>query len=85
MTPAADLDTGIRERAYQLWEAAGRPDGCDLEHWLQAEALVVGTAAVETPAAKPKRARKVVEPEAVEIEPAKAAKPAKAKKAKAIV
>ena len=27
----------IRRRAYQLWENAGRPDGRDLEHWLQAE------------------------------------------------
>jgi hypothetical protein len=25
-------------RAYQLWEAAGRPAGRDAEHWLQAEA-----------------------------------------------
>ena len=27
----------IRHRAYQIWENAGRPDGRDLEHWLQAE------------------------------------------------
>ncbi len=24
-------------RAFQIWEAAGRPAGRDLEHWLQAE------------------------------------------------
>lgn len=27
----------IRERAYALWEAEGRPDGRDLDVWLQAE------------------------------------------------
>lgn len=28
----------ILERAYQLWEEAGRPDGRDNEFWHQAEA-----------------------------------------------
>ncbi len=27
----------VQVRAHQLWEEAGRPAGCDLEHWLQAE------------------------------------------------
>ena len=27
----------VAQRAYHLWEAAGRPVGQDLEHWLQAE------------------------------------------------
>ncbi|SHJ13486.1 Protein of unknown function [Roseomonas rosea] len=27
----------IRERAYQLWESAGRPDGQHDAHWAQAE------------------------------------------------
>ena len=27
----------VAQRAYQLWEAAGRPIGRDLEYWLQAE------------------------------------------------
>ena len=27
----------IAERAYLLWEQAGRPEGKALEHWLQAE------------------------------------------------
>ena len=26
----------IRERAYQLWEQAGRPEGGDLEFWERA-------------------------------------------------
>ncbi len=28
----------VAQRAYQIWQAAGRPTGRDLEHWLQAEA-----------------------------------------------
>ena len=27
----------IATSAYYLWEAAGRPNGCALEHWLRAE------------------------------------------------
>ena len=27
----------IRTRAHQLWEAAGKPDGHDLEFWAEAE------------------------------------------------
>lgn len=27
----------ISFRAFQIWEAEGRPTGRDLEHWLQAE------------------------------------------------
>lgn len=30
-------DNQIRERAYQLWEQAGRPHGQAIEHWLRAE------------------------------------------------
>ena len=51
------VEAGIREQAYRLWEAAGRPDGCDLEHWLQAEALVSKTVEPEAAPAKPKRAK----------------------------
>lgn len=77
---SADLEAGIRERAYALWEAAGRPEGCDLEHWLQAETMVGETVVGETVVvdaaapAKPKRAKKT--------ETAAEPKPAKAKKAK---
>jgi Protein of unknown function (DUF2934) len=31
----------VRERAYQLWEAAGRPDGRSDEFWQRAEAEIV--------------------------------------------
>ena len=27
----------VAERAYELWEKAGKPHGQDLEHWFQAE------------------------------------------------
>src|SRR2546421_361036 len=27
----------IRERAHQIWEKGGRPEGRDTDHWLQAE------------------------------------------------
>lgn len=32
-----------RERAYALWEQAGRPEGRHLDHWQQAEAPEPGT------------------------------------------
>jgi len=28
----------VRERAYEIWEKAGSPEGKSVEHWLQAEA-----------------------------------------------
>ncbi len=30
----------IRERAYEIWERAGRPEGKTVEHWLQAESEI---------------------------------------------
>lgn len=30
----------IRERAYEIWEREGRPEGKSVDHWLQAEAEV---------------------------------------------
>jgi hypothetical protein len=34
---AENFTDRIRRRAYEIWEAAGRPNGCDINHWLQAE------------------------------------------------
>ncbi|WP_374433275.1 DUF2934 domain-containing protein [Tabrizicola sp.] len=34
----SDFDQQIRERAYQLWEEAGRPDGRAQEFWFHAQA-----------------------------------------------
>jgi hypothetical protein len=42
-----DREPLIRERAYLLWEAAGRPSGKDLDYWLQAEASLGQAAAAE--------------------------------------
>ena len=37
MTMANPSDEQIRERAHQLWEAAGSPEGREQEFWYQAE------------------------------------------------
>lgn len=34
------LEERIRQRAYEIWEQEGRPDGRDREHWLRAEAEI---------------------------------------------
>jgi Protein of unknown function (DUF2934) len=31
------IDQRIRQRAYKIWEALGRPDGESDQHWLTAE------------------------------------------------
>jgi hypothetical protein len=63
MKPASEmLEVRIRERAYHIWEASGRPSGRDEEFWRRAcEQLAVGD---EQPSAKvngrqPKRAQSV--------------------------
>ena len=33
----SETESRVRERAYQLWEESGRPDGMEHEHWAQAE------------------------------------------------
>lgn len=38
-------DEQIRERAHQLWEASGRPEGREQELWHQAERELKGDAA----------------------------------------
>lgn len=35
MTPMSDVE--IRDRAYALWEQAGRPEGQDMAFWMMAE------------------------------------------------
>jgi hypothetical protein len=41
MKPAAEmLEDRIRERAYQLWEACGRPSGREVEFWHRAREMV---------------------------------------------
>ena len=31
----------IRQKAYEIFEAAGKPDAQDLDHWIQAERLLI--------------------------------------------
>ncbi|MFC7051145.1 DUF2934 domain-containing protein [Hansschlegelia quercus] len=38
-----ELTQKIRERAFQLWEEAGRPEGQEDEHWAQAERDIRGS------------------------------------------
>ncbi|MCW8835334.1 MAG: DUF2934 domain-containing protein, partial [Rhodospirillales bacterium] len=68
----------ILMKAYELWEAEGRPAGRDLEHWLKAE-MLIAKASTETkgktrPAAKAKPSAKPKAPAK-----AKPKAPAKAK------
>ena len=53
-----DRELLIRERAYLLWEAAGRPSGRDLDYWLQAEAAIARPAEADpqVPTASPRAA-----------------------------
>ena len=49
-----DGEAAIRERAYAIWEAEGRPHGKDLDHWHRAEAEINAAAARQnSPAASP--------------------------------
>jgi hypothetical protein len=32
----------VRRRAYELWEAEGRPEGRQMEHWTRAEEEILG-------------------------------------------
>jgi hypothetical protein len=45
---APDVSEKIRQRAHELWEAEGRPEGRELEFWLLAERELS-----EAPAAAP--------------------------------
>jgi Protein of unknown function (DUF2934) len=44
---AMDILWRIRERAYQLWEQEGRPEGRHLDRWLQAEHELVAENAMD--------------------------------------
>ncbi len=46
-----DLQERIRQRAIQIWEAAGRPDGEHDQHWREAEAQIESEDAARTPSA----------------------------------
>ncbi|ESX18254.1 DUF2934 domain-containing protein [Mesorhizobium sp. M1148] len=73
-----DKQDRIRQRAHEIWEKAGRPEGAHQEHWEQA------TAEFDGAVAKPKKAAKKADakPAKAAAKP-KAAKPAAAKSGKA--
>jgi len=56
------IERRIRERAYHLWEADGRPHGRDLEYWERARELVgieqsAGSGLLPNPQTHPESAR----------------------------
>ncbi|WP_305096366.1 DUF2934 domain-containing protein [Croceibacterium aestuarii] len=55
---SSDLDKRIQERAYEIWESEGRPEGRQEEHWQQARAEFADAKA-ESTAGKRGRAAKV--------------------------
>lgn len=68
-----DRHERIRQRAHEIWEQAGRPEGAHIEHWEQATAEIDG-------AGKPKKpAKKAAAPKADKPKAAKTEKPTKAK------
>lgn len=67
----SDREARVRERAHQLWEQEGRPDGRHHDHWEQASREIDAEGvAVAEPAAparkKALRARKSAQPAAVD-------------------
>jgi hypothetical protein len=59
-----DTTEQIRELAYHLWDARGRPHGADIEHWVEARRILANGAnghsdsADEPTATKPSKAKK---------------------------
>ena len=47
------LECLIRERAYEIWNTTGRPDGRAEQHWLLAEREVRAMLVTESPAPQP--------------------------------
>jgi hypothetical protein len=57
-TTMTDREDRIRQRAYEIWEQEGRPQGEDMRHWLQAfQEISASVDADSQPARKP-RAKK---------------------------
>ena len=48
---AADetLQPKIEQRAYAIWQSEGSPHGCDVDHWLRAEAEILSSPPSATP------------------------------------
>ena len=70
----ASFEQKIRERAYNIWMAAGREDGLAELHWLSAEQAVMGEITIPN--------AKVVKARAAKPAAAAAKKPAPRRKGK---
>jgi hypothetical protein len=68
-----DRHERIRQRAHEIWEQAGRPEGAHIEHWDRATAEIDAAGKPKAKTPKKAAAAKVEKPK-----PAKAEKPAKA-------
>lgn len=64
----------VRDVAYAIWEAEGKPLGRDAEHWQQAEERVAASLNADKGSAKAKAPAKAKP--AAEAKPASEAKPA---------
>ena len=51
------IEERIRHRAYELWEAEGRPEGHEVDHWLRAAQEVA--AEEDRPATRARKPRTV--------------------------
>ena len=47
-------NSAVKDLAYRLWEEAGKPEGRDMDFWIQAEAALAKPKAAAKPAAKAK-------------------------------
>ena len=72
-----DRHERIRQRAHDIWEQAGRPEGAHMEHWDQATAEIDAAGKPKAKSTKKAVAAKVDKPKA-----AKAEKPGRAKATK---
>ena len=46
---AATHEIAIRQRAYAIWEAEGKPAGREWDHWMQASHEVLSRAPIKAP------------------------------------
>ncbi|OHV69359.1 hypothetical protein LCM4577_22465 [Mesorhizobium sp. LCM 4577] len=69
-----DRHERIRQRAHEIWEQAGRPEGAHMEHWDQATAEIDAAGKPKAKSSK-KAAAKAEKPKPKAPAKAKAVKP----------
>ncbi len=80
---SSDLERRIRQRAYELWEAEGQPEGRESHHWTQAEAEFAEARTMESAAsdaAAPKRGKRTKPAESLSPSSSDTSPPATARK-----